>query len=209
MNDDPFYLIHRLTQRVANLIRSGHVSAVQHDPPRVKVAYDVDQTGQPVSTTWLRYFEERAGHKRQSDPAKVGEQCMVFSPSGDLRNGWVLLGMNSDANPPASADPNKHVCVYDDNTRVEYDRAEHHLTITIAGGDATLNANTFYINADVRHKGDYHQTGNLTTSGKIAALKDIVSAANIQDTAGSMATMRTQYNGHRHGSSPLPDTPMS
>lgn len=49
---------------------------------------------------------------------------------------------------------------------------------------------------------------DLDVQGKITATGDISSDANVTDATGSMQTMRTQYNGHKHGSSPVTDTPM-
>lgn len=49
---------------------------------------------------------------------------------------------------------------------------------------------------------------DLAVAGNITATGDISSDANVTDATGSMQTMRTQYNGHKHGSSPVTDTPM-
>ena len=200
---DIYFRMSRMEQRISNMIRQGYVAEVQVKPPRVKIAYDVDDDDKPILSAWLRYFEERMGHVRTSNPPKEGEQAMIISANGDLKMGVVLLGLATSDNPAASDDFNQHVSVYDDGSMISYDRKAHALAITIASGTATLNAQTFYINGDIEHDGTYHTTKTVTAD------KDITSKVNINDKTGSMMKMRKQYNGHKHGNSSVPDASMS
>lgn len=91
-----------LIRRLENLIRAGTIAEVDHAAPRCRV-----KTG-GLTTGWLPWFTRRAGSTTEWDPPSVGEQCMVFSPSGDPAVGFVLVGVYSDSNPAASADPAVH-----------------------------------------------------------------------------------------------------
>ncbi|MCL9676973.1 phage baseplate assembly protein [Acinetobacter sp. ACZLY 512] len=47
-----------------------------------------------------------------------------------------------------------------------------------------------------------HVTGDLFVDGNISSTREV------SDQKGSMQEMRSKYNGHKHGSSPTPDSPM-
>ena len=70
-----------LARLIENLIRLGTVAEVQVEPPRVRV-----KTGN-VTTAWRPWFALRAGEDREWDPPTVGEQVILFSPSGNLAQG--------------------------------------------------------------------------------------------------------------------------
>lgn len=120
------------------MLRVGKVAELQLSPPRVKVEYDKDVDNQPIISCFLPYFEERASHKRTWDPPRVGEQCMLLSPSGDLRNAIVLLGVNTKENPPVSDKEEEHVVVYDDGSIISYDREKHQYVIDIKNEGADM-----------------------------------------------------------------------
>jgi phage baseplate assembly protein V len=55
-------------------------------------------------TDWLPWISTRAGGQRARTwwPPRVGEQCLVLSPGGELAQGRVLCGIYSDAFAPGS-----------------------------------------------------------------------------------------------------------
>lgn len=110
--------LQELSRIVENLIRFGTIHSVDHPAKRVRV-----QTGNLV-TNWLRWMEYRAGETTTWDPPTVGEQCVVFSPSGELAQGIVFYGAPSDVIDTPSHDPNKHVTLWPDGTEHSYDHAE-------------------------------------------------------------------------------------
>jgi phage baseplate assembly protein V len=116
-----------LTRRLDNLIRPGTIAEVDHgDPAQQKPPLCRVQTGN-ITTGWLKWFVSRAGSTRDWDPVTVGEQCVVFSPSGEPDQGFALVGLYSTANPAPSNSPNKHLRRYPDGAVVEYDHSTHHL----------------------------------------------------------------------------------
>lgn len=93
--ESPFEILRRLE----NLIRAGTISHVRHSkPPRCRVS-----TG-GLTTQWVPWLSPRAGGNkgRQWWPPVVGEQCLLFSPGGDLLNAFALPGAFSDAMPQGS-----------------------------------------------------------------------------------------------------------
>lgn len=100
---------------IDNLIRLGTVAEVRSGECRVN-------TGANLSD-WRPYIVLRAGRTRRRMRPSVGEQVLVFSPSGDLRGAIVLAGINQDAYPePAAGDDNGDLdrTEYPDGAVIEY-----------------------------------------------------------------------------------------
>lgn len=163
-----------LARLIENLIRLGTIAAVQMKPPRVQV-----KTGS-LTTAWLPWIAARAGADREWNPPTVGEQVILFSPSGQLGNGIVLTGLFSDHIPPNCDREGLHRCTYRDGTVIEYDSIAHHLNVTLVEGGTTNLTSTggIRIVGPITHEGDYTQTGNQNVTGKVTVSVDVV-AANI------------------------------
>lgn len=122
-----------LLRRLENLIRLGTIAEVDPKPPRCRV-----KTG-GLLTGWLPWFAVRAGEDREWDMPSVGEQCVVFSPSGNPAVGVVFVGFYSDACPAPDDSPTRHRRSYRDGAVVEYDcKSSQYLIDIPAGGKYTL-----------------------------------------------------------------------
>ena len=90
------------SRRIENLLRLCTVAEVRTThPARCRV-----RTGQ-LLTDWLPWLTLRAGATAGTWWApEPGEQCLLLSPGGDLRQGVVLPGLYSDQNhpPPGARD---------------------------------------------------------------------------------------------------------
>jgi phage baseplate assembly protein V len=87
-------------RRLTNVVRMGRVTQVDAQKGLVKLAYAKDENGADVVSPWLRW-QERAGGIKTWSPPSVGEQVLMFSPSGDISgHSWALPGGYSQANPP-------------------------------------------------------------------------------------------------------------
>lgn len=161
-----------LARMLENLIRFGVIAAVQMEPPRVQVT-----TG-TLTTAWLPWLALRAGADREWDPPTLGEQVMLFSPSGQLANGIVVTGVYSDHIPANGNREGLHRRTYADGTVIEYDSVAHHLNATLADGGTTNLISKGGINlvGDITHQGDYIQTGNQTVTGRVDVSIDVVAA---------------------------------
>ena len=113
-----------LSRRLENLIRIGTIHSVDHAAVRVRV----DSGG--LTSEWLPWLERRAGQTTTWNPPTIGEQCVVFSPSGEPAGGVVLVGIDSDLIPPPSHAQEKHVIKFPDGAVISYDHAASRLEIT-------------------------------------------------------------------------------
>ena len=121
--------IHELSRLLANLIREATV-----------VAYNADgtvivQSGGLVSQP-LRFFQPAAGTINTHRPLSVGENCLVFSPSGEFGNGYVFGGLPTGNAPSPSYSPDQHITHYPDGVVIAYNLSSKTLT---AKGIATAD----------------------------------------------------------------------
>ncbi|MDF0732323.1 phage baseplate assembly protein V [Pseudomonas entomophila] len=170
--------IAELARLIENLIRIGTVAEVQIMPPRVRV-----KTGK-IITAWLPWFALRAGNAKEWDPPTVGEQVVLFSPSGQLGQGMALTGLYSDANPANGDRAGLHRRTYADGAVVEYDSVAHHLNATLPAGGTTNLVSDGGIRiigpitheGDYTHTGNYRQTGDQAVTGTVMVTEDVVAA---------------------------------
>lgn len=145
-----------ISRRLENLLRLGTVAQVQMAPPRVRV-----QSG-GLTTTWLPWITLRAGTTREWNPPTVGEQCMLFSPSGEPAAGVVLVGLFSDANPAPSSSPEEFLIVFPDGARIYYNH--------VAGALEATGIKTALVQASDKCTVDCPEsefTGNVTIDGNL------------------------------------------
>lgn len=119
--------IAELNRRIDNMIRLGTIAEVDHAKALCRV-----KTG-AITTTWLPFFTRRAGTTSEWDPVSLGEQCTVLSPSGELAQGVVLVGLYSTANPPQSASPVLHRIGWANGDYVEHNAATGGYRLKLAG----------------------------------------------------------------------------
>ncbi|KTT31194.1 baseplate assembly protein [Pseudomonas oryzihabitans] len=167
-----------LSRLIENLIRLGTIAEVDHGsltdkrPARVRV-----QSG-ALLTGWLPWLTLRAGESREWDPPTLGEQVVVFSPSGQTTQGVVLCGLFSQLLPANGDRAGLHRRTYPDGAVVEYDSLAHRLRAILPAGGVTDLTSTGGINivGPINHQGDYTQTGNQTVTGKVTVSDDVVAA---------------------------------
>lgn len=113
-----------LARRLDNLLRLGTVAEVDHGQALCRV-----KSG-GITTSWLPWIERRAGTTRTWSAPTVGEQVIVFSPSGEPAAGVVLTGLYTATNDPPSGTGNHHVMDFPDGARITYDHAASALAVT-------------------------------------------------------------------------------
>lgn len=104
-----------LQRLIDNLLRVGTVTAVRSGQCRV-------QTGE-LETNWRPYLVPRAGHTRTRQRPTLGEQVLLLSVSGDLRNAYVLPAIYQaamDEPLPGDDDPDLDRIEYPDGAVLEY-----------------------------------------------------------------------------------------
>ncbi|MFQ1050827.1 phage baseplate assembly protein V [Avibacterium paragallinarum] len=111
-------------RRIENLIRYGVIAEVDCAARRVRV-----QSGE-ILTDWLPWCAFRAGTTKIWSPVTVGEQCVIFAPSGELSTGFVLAGIYCLEFDTPSNSPDKHVIEFADGAKIEYNQASSALKIS-------------------------------------------------------------------------------
>jgi phage baseplate assembly protein V len=155
-----------LSRLIENLIRLGTVAEVDHGslpdkrPARVRV-----QSGD-LLTGWLPWAALRAGTTRDWDPPTVGEQVLVFSPSGQTAQGIAITGLFSALIPANGDRAGLHRRTYPDGAVVEYDSVAHQLLATLpAGGRVEIVA-----------PGGFKLLGDVDIEGLVTVTRDVVAA---------------------------------
>jgi phage baseplate assembly protein V len=149
-----------LLRRLENLIRLGTIAAVDHAAARCTVS-----TG-GLSVPNLPWLALRAGSSLDWDPPTVGEQCILFSPSGEPAQGVALVGLYSQQRPAPSNSATVRRRKYPDGAVIDYDHATHTLSATLpAGGKAQLTA-----------PGGVTILGNVDITGTVTVSEDVLAA---------------------------------
>lgn len=160
-----------LERRTANMIRFGTIAEVKlSNPPRVKV-----KSGE-ITTRWLPWAGGRAGAgKRSWDPPEVGEQVMMLSAGGDMRQALVIPGIYQSAHAAPSDNGNLDLTEYSDGTKISYDRAGHELVADLGIAKITANRSKIELSIDgvivrlgdgkIHLIGDIEHTGDFASSG--------------------------------------------
>lgn len=161
-----------LARLIENLIRFGTVAQVQVNPPRVRV-----KTGN-ITTAWRPWLNLRAGEDREWDPPTVGEQVILFSPSGNLAQGVALTGLSSDQHPANGDREGLHRRTYRDGAVIEYDSIAKHLRATLPG------------TAELTAVGNVSITTQAALSGTAKGDITLKSDANITIEAGGNVAIK-------------------
>lgn len=128
-----------LQRRLANIVRKGTVYELDADAARARVKYDEQDDGTPVVTTWLQWGVRRAGPDRTWWAPEVGEQVLILSPAGDLRQAVIVCSLWREAYPPNGDAADLTRTDFADGSYVEHDRETGNLTIR-ATGNITITA---------------------------------------------------------------------
>lgn len=137
-----------LARRLENLIRPGTIAEVDLVDARCRV-----KSGR-ITTGWLPWFTRRAGSTTEWDPPSIGEQCLVLSPSGELAQGFVLVGLYSGQNPPPSASAGVHRVEWANGDFVQHDADTGAYTLKLSGpADITAASLTITCSGPVKITG--------------------------------------------------------
>ncbi|MFC4519087.1 phage baseplate assembly protein V [Cupriavidus pinatubonensis] len=187
-----------IARLIENFVRIGIVADVQHgSPPRVRV-----QTG-GIMTDWLPWLELRAGRTRTWNPPTKGEQVLLLSLSGDLRNAVVLTGIPSDRFDVPSHSPTETVTQYPDGARTVYDHAASALSVSGIKTVVVEAATSVLVKCP-----DTTFDGNVTVKGLLAYQNGIagqggkngnVIRGDLTHQDGSLSSNGVVLHDHGHG----------
>ncbi|MCO8066810.1 phage baseplate assembly protein V [Acinetobacter schindleri] len=171
-----------LHRRLENLIRFGTIKAIYPAKPFTTVTVTIGA----ITTAKLRFVSLRAGKTKTWDPPTIGEEVVVFSPSGVLEMGIAVAGLNNEDNPSPSDDLNKTIRIFEDGCLLSYDTKTHHLDAVLPEG-GTCN-----VTADVQITGKLHVTETITAGDNISTVADVL--------AGDISLTNHRTSGVKAGS---------
>ena len=135
-----------LLRRLCNIARVGTVTEIDGKLARVNSG---DNT-----TTWIPWAVERAGSTRTWLPPSVGEQVIIISPDGELRNAFIIGSLYCDAHDAPGSGTGYHA-TYPDGAEFTYSPEDSSLhvsgisTLTLnASGTVKINCAAAIIKAD-------------------------------------------------------------
>lgn len=194
---EPMNSLADLQRRLENIVRTGTVEAVDlKDPkaPRVRV-----RDGELV-TGWLPFGTSRAGATRTWSAPTKGEQVVMLSPSGELAAAVVICGLYCAANPAPSSDPNEHITIFGDKTRMTYNDKTGLMVFSgmrdvliRASGSVTLDTPQVTTTAALTAKGLLTYEAGMSGAGGATANGDFT------QSGGSLSSNGVTLDGHTHG----------
>lgn len=124
------------TQSVPSLIKIGEVSSIDPAKCTARVVFD-DEDG--LVSYDLPILQRNSLKNHDFAMPDVGEDAIVLF-FGEGQEDGVIIGSiyAGEVTPPESTE-NRRTVVFDDDTRVCYDRQEHKLTVTIEGTEIVFN----------------------------------------------------------------------
>lgn len=157
--------MHDLIRRLENLIRIGTVVEIDH----TKALCRVDCVG--IITAPLPWITARAGTDRTWDAPSIGEQVLVFAPSGEMMQAVVLTGIYHSKHPAPDNQPHIKTRHFEDGCVISYDTQNHALTATLPdNGTAVITATGgITLTGDTVIDGTLHATKNITTPQDVQA----------------------------------------
>lgn len=182
---------------IAAMIMPCVVVGVDLMAPAVRV-----KSGDWVST-WVRWHSQAAGKARHWRSPSLGEQGILFNPSGQAGMGTFVPGLYGVAGAPPDNRDHVEVWRFDDGGSLVYDWEAKSYTITVPTGTVTIKvgateavvtdkavtvttANVKLV-ADVVIEGSLSVTKDVAVQGALHAVKDMTSAGKILDAGGNSA----------------------
>lgn len=133
MSDENDYALGELDRRLANVVRHGTISEIDHANALVKV-----DLGDLV-TDWIPWHTPRAGQDQVWTTPDVGEQVTIISP-GDPSQGVVVGSLFQTAHPANGNAGKDRRITFKDGSFVEFDREGSVMNVQVnPAGSIRLN----------------------------------------------------------------------
>lgn len=125
---DKFVLAELIT-RLDCVVKIGRIRKAIYDKGvKVRVEMEgVNKDGkmEKTLTDWIPWCVARAGNNRTYVAPETNEQVVVFSPSGDMRNAFVLGAINCEDYPHVANHPDYEKTVYQHREKTERETGEN------------------------------------------------------------------------------------
>ncbi|MEC8887362.1 MAG: phage baseplate assembly protein V [Pseudomonadota bacterium] len=185
-----------IDRMLANLIRIGRISAVDH----AQAVATVDFDGEVVPD--LLWSKQRMGDDRYWHAPSVGEQVIVLSVSGDLSQGVIIAAIAQDQFADVAQDAHPKI-QFSDGTIVRYDKSNHTLTVdasassstvhvlcdqaqVVAASQVTIDTPQTTITGDVTIQKNLNVTINTNVGGSLGVTGDSTISGSANFTGGAV-----------------------
>lgn len=125
----PYQIIAELAGRVNNIVRIGVIFAADYEAGKIRVRVGEKSDPNVINTDWIPWVTARACFNRTWVAPEIGEQVVLLSIDGDLRNAVALPSINYKRFPHEANHPDYEKEIYtlpDENEKVvgflEYNR---------------------------------------------------------------------------------------
>ncbi|WP_456436940.1 phage baseplate assembly protein V [Desulfurobacterium sp.] len=162
-----------------NIIRIGIVTQVYDDRATVRVQFPDDDE----EVSWeFPVLQRKTLKDKDYWLPDIGEHVVVVMLPYGQEQGFVIGAIYSDAEKPPEGTRDKRVIVFEDGTRIEYDRKQSKLTLNLQK-DATISINNELILTSKTKNEEFQngQTGmtSWTISGNIVLEGELLCTKNI------------------------------
>lgn len=122
--------------RFPSLIKLGEISSIDPSKATARVVFD-DEDG--LVSYDLPVLQRNSLKNHDFAMPDVGEDAIVLFFGEGQEDGVILGSIYAGEVTPPETTENRRTVVFDDGTRVCYDREEHKLTVTIEGTEIVFN----------------------------------------------------------------------
>ena len=122
--------------RFPSLIKLGEISSIDPTKGTARVVFD-DEDG--IVSYDLPILQRNTLKNHDFASLAVGEDAIVLFFGEGQEDGVILGSIYAGEVTPPETTENRRTVVFDDGTRVCYDREEHKLTVTIEGTEIVFN----------------------------------------------------------------------
>lgn len=141
------------------------------------------------TSAWVRWHSLAAGKARHWRVPSLGEQGVLFNPSGQAGMGTFIPGLYGNAGAPPDNRDHVEVWRFDDGGSLVYDWLAKSYTITLPSGTVTIKvASTEVVVTDAAvtvTTGNINLKAAVTIDGALHVTQGITSAGAIIDAGGN------------------------
>jgi phage baseplate assembly protein V len=186
------------------MIRFGIISETDPSKGLARVAFQEDE----LTSDWLPYIVSKAAKDSYFYCPDVGEHVACLMDE-NAENGVILGAIYDTKAAPKEAGPEVSSVVFEDGSKVVFDRSNGSLTIDAKGEvvikaapKVTLEANEVEVKGNLKITGAVDSMGGIKSSGSIEAVGDVVAGPT-----GARVRLLTHLHPTAAPGPPSPPTP--